>query len=211
MRLLALESSCNKNASLGDKCRHLADFRPGTELAEAVSEGGVDRLLEVLPEMGATLLHYSTEEIMMRNMLLSTCVMALVSLAVTLSATAQQAPVKAMETVKLTGAAEVPGPGDNDGSGTIKLTFNPDKGEVCYELSVTNIQEATAAHIHEGAAGQDGPVKVGLDAPKAGTAQGCKSADAALVKTIMQNPVQYYVNVHTADFPKGAVRGQLVK
>ena len=147
----------------------------------------------------------------MRNMLLSTCITALVSFAVLLSAEAQQAPGKAMETVRLTGAAEVPGPGDNDGSGTIKLTFNPDKGEVCYELTVANIQEATAAHLHEGAAGQDGPVKVGLDAPKTGTAQGCKSADPALVRTILQNPGQYYVNIHNTEFPKGAVRGQLVK
>jgi len=148
---------------------------------------------------------------MMLKMVLSTCIMALVSLAVTLPVAAQQAPGKALETVKLTGAVEVPGPGDNDGSGTIKLTLNPDKGEVCYELSVTNIQEATAAHIHEGAVGQDGPVKLGLDTPKAGTAQGCKSADPALVKTILQNPMQYYVNIHSAEFPKGAVRGQLVK
>jgi hypothetical protein len=147
----------------------------------------------------------------MRNLGLSTGITAFVSLALMLSAAAQQAPVKTMETVKLTGAAEVPGPGDNDGSGTIKLTFNPDKGEVCYELTVANIQEATAAHIHEGIVGQDGPVKVGLDAPKTGTVQGCKSADPALVRTMMENSERFYVNIHNTEFQKGAIRGQLVK
>ena len=69
----------------------------------------------------------------------------------------------------------------------------------------------TLPHIHEGAVGQDGPVKVPFDAPKTGSAKGCKTADAAVVKAIMQNPANYYVNVHNAAYPKGAVRGQLSK
>ncbi len=60
----------------------------------------------------------------------------------------------------LTGGAEVPGPGDPDGSGTAKLTLNPEKGEVCFELAVSNIQLATGAHIHEASADKAGPVKV---------------------------------------------------
>jgi CHRD domain len=111
----------------------------------------------------------------------------------------------------LTGAAEVPGPGDPDGGGTVQVALNPDKNEVCYDLTVTKIDEATAAHIHEGAVGKDGPVKIGLDTPKGGSAKGCKTADAAIVKDMMANPANYYVNVHSKDFPKGAVRGQLSK
>jgi hypothetical protein len=113
-------------------------------------------------------------------------------------------------TARLTGAAEV-SPGDTKGSGTVQVTLNPGKGEVCYDLTVKDIQEATAAHIHAGTAGQDGPVKVALDAPKTGSAKGCKSADAAVIKAIMEHPANYYVNVHNAAFPKGAVRGQLSK
>jgi hypothetical protein len=52
---------------------------------------------------------------------------------------------------------------------------------------------------------------VGLDTPKGGSAKGCKTADAAVVKDIMGNPANYYVNVHNAAYPKGAVRGQLTK
>jgi hypothetical protein len=132
-------------------------------------------------------------------------VIALALVALTLSAGAQQE----LEAVKLTGAAEVPGPGDSDGSGTVKITINPDKNEVCYELTVANIQEATAAHIHEGAVGKEGPVKLALETPKTGTAKGCKSADAALIQGLTEEPEKYYVNVHNAEFPKGAVRAQL--
>jgi hypothetical protein len=111
----------------------------------------------------------------------------------------------------LTGDAEVPGPGDPKGSGTVQVTFNPDKGEVCYELSVANLQEATAAHIHKGEKGEEGQVEVAVEAPKTGTAKGCTKADVVVIEAIMQDPTDYYVNVHTAAFPKGAVRGQLSK
>ena len=111
----------------------------------------------------------------------------------------------------LTGAAEVPGPGDNDASGTVQVTLNSDTNEVCYDLTLTKLDDATAAHIHEGAAGKDGPVKVPLDAPKGGSAKSCKTADAAVVKDIMANPANYYVNVHNPAHPNGAIRGQLSK
>ena len=114
-------------------------------------------------------------------------------------------------TAKLTGDAEVPGPGDLKGSGTVQVTLNPDKGEVCYELSVANIEEATAAHIHKGEKGEEGQVEVALESPKTGTAKGCTKADVVVIEAIMQDPTDYYVNVHTAAFPKGAVRGQLSK
>ena len=144
----------------------------------------------------------------MRTLMLTTVVMALALLIGVHWAAAQE---MGKATAKLTGDAEVPGPGDPKGSGTVQVTVNPDKGEVCYDMTVAKIDEATAAHIHEGAIGKDGPVKVALDAPKTGSAKGCKTADAAVVKAIMQNPADYYVNVHNAAFPKGAVRGQLSK
>jgi CHRD domain len=142
----------------------------------------------------------------MRPLVLSTVVLALALLT---GAPGRAAQDMGNVTATLTGAAEVPGPGDPQGHGTVQVTLNPDKGEVCYELSVANMQEATAAHIHEGAMGKEGPVKVALEAPKTGSAKGCKSADAALIQAIMRDPAGYYVNVHNAAFPKGAVRGQL--
>jgi len=144
---------------------------------------------------------------MVRRIMLSVFVLALAVLTFAHLAAADEMKIKA----NLTGAAEVPGPGDPNGGGTVQITLNPDKNEVCYELTLTKVDEATAAHIHEGAVGKDGPVKVGLDAPKGDSAKGCKTAEAAVVKDIMANPANYYVNVHNAAHPKGAVRGQLVK
>jgi hypothetical protein len=145
----------------------------------------------------------------MRTLVLSTFVVALALVTGVHMAAAAQEMGKA--TAKLTGEAEVPGPGDPKGSGTVQVTLNPDKGEVCYELSVANIQEATAAHIHEGAKDKEGPVIVRLETPKAGSAKGCAKADAVVIQAILKDPANYYVNVHNAAFPKGAVRGQLSK
>lgn len=112
-------------------------------------------------------------------------------------------------TTTLTGAAEVPGPGDLDGSGTATLRLNPGQGEICYELDVAGIAPARAAHIHVGTADVAGPVVVHLAAPTSGSSSACAAADRDLIRAIIQNPEQYYVNVHNAEFPAGALRGQL--
>lgn len=114
-------------------------------------------------------------------------------------------------TANLTGAAEVPGPGDADGAGSAKITLNQGKGQVCYELTVSNIATANAAHIHVGASTVAGPVLVGLDPPANGSSKGCVDLDKEKFKDLIQNPANYYVNVHNAEFPDGAVRGQLSK
>lgn len=117
-------------------------------------------------------------------------------------------------TTTLTGAAEVPGPGDPDGSGTATVWLNPGQGEVCFEITVSNITlPATGAHIHVGTVTESGPVVVGLTPPDAsGSSSGCTNADRDLIKAIIQNPEQYYVNVHTLPlYGAGAVRGQLSK
>jgi CHRD domain len=112
----------------------------------------------------------------------------------------------------LTGAAEVPGPGDPDGTGTFSVTLNPGQNQVCYELSVANIAAPTAAHIHSGAVDKAGPVVLTLKTPTlTETAKDCGALDHEKVKAIMKNPEDYYVNVHNAEFPDGAVRGQFKK
>lgn len=109
----------------------------------------------------------------------------------------------------LTGAAEVPGPGDADGSGTAMVRINPGQTQICYTLKVKALDPATMAHIHKGAAGVAGPVVVPLKAPAMGSSAACATVTRELAKAIMATPGDYYVNVHTAAFPAGAVRGQL--
>ena len=111
----------------------------------------------------------------------------------------------------LTGAAEVPGPGDTDGTGTASITLNHGKGEVCYELTVDKIAAANAAHIHVGAVDKAGPPVANLTPPTNGSSKGCVELEKDKIKDILQNPANYYVNVHNAEFPDGAVRGQLGK
>lgn len=110
-------------------------------------------------------------------------------------------------TAELNGANEVPGPGDADGTGMAYITLNQGQGEVCWHIEVANIDEPLAAHIHFGAAGVAGGVAVPLS-PTSGCIDG---VDKGLIKDIRQNPGNYYVNVHNAAFPPGAVRGQLSK
>jgi hypothetical protein len=114
-------------------------------------------------------------------------------------------------TVAMTGAQEAPGPGDPDGSGIAILRLNPGREQVCFQLLVEDITlPVSAAHIHEAPPGEPGPVVVGLAAPNAsGEASGCVSASRELILDIIGEPEEYYVNVHTSDFPAGAVRGQL--
>ncbi len=111
----------------------------------------------------------------------------------------------------LSGAEEAPDPGDPDGAGSAMVVLRSASSEVCWELTAANITlPAAAAHIHEGSRGVAGPVVVPLSAPDAtGAATGCATADAALLTRIMQSPENFYVNVHTSDFPAGAMRGQL--
>jgi hypothetical protein len=113
----------------------------------------------------------------------------------------------------LTGLEESP-PGDFNASGQADLTLNQGQGEVCFELSWSDVDGAVvAAHIHVGEVGLNGPVVVGLFAGASfeGTDEvsGCVEADRDLIKTIRKNPTAYYVNVHSSTFPAGAVRGQL--
>ena len=113
-------------------------------------------------------------------------------------------------TAQLSGASEVPA-ADPDGSGTAVVRVNTGKGIICYELTVSGIAPATAAHIHQAPEGINGPVVVPLQAPTAGSSSDCIEVVRSLAKAIASSPQDYYVNVHNAEYPAGAVRGQLSK
>lgn len=112
----------------------------------------------------------------------------------------------------LSGAEEVPGPGDPNGKGAITLDVYL-SGTICYEGKVQAIDGLAAAHIHEAPAGAAGPVVVDLRpdlAERTGNKLSyCVTTSPAQAAEIIANPADYYVNVHNATYPAGAIRGQL--
>jgi hypothetical protein len=115
-------------------------------------------------------------------------------------------------TASLTGEAEIPGPGDPDGQGSAIVTIDQAAGEVCYAIVVSGIAlPATGAHIHVGTSDVAGDIVVPLEAPgENGASGGCVTGvDPALIEAILADPDGYYVNVHSEEFPAGAIRGQL--
>ena len=115
----------------------------------------------------------------------------------------------------LSGANEIgpdgrPGAGDPDGRGSATALF--DDGQLCFGLTVRNIGEPVGAHIHRGRRGENGPVVVPLTAPSTGdpgASSGCVAVEPTLAREIRRHPRRFYFNVHTREYPGGAVRGQV--
>jgi hypothetical protein len=112
-------------------------------------------------------------------------------------------------TVAMTGAQEVPGPGDPDGTGTATFAINPGLKSVCYTLTAQNIEPAVSAHIHRAPVGVAGGVVVPLVPPTSGSSTACAEVDRRLAAELIGHPERFYVNVHNVPFPDGAIRGQL--
>ena len=108
--------------------------------------------------------------------------------------------------VSLSGSQEVP-PTKSTAKATGQITVAPD-GAVSGAIVVTGMTP-TAAHIHDGAAGKNGPVIVKLDRTESGFAvpAGAKFTEAQLAAFKAGGT---YVNVHSETFPAGEVRGQLL-
>lgn len=138
----------------------------------------------------------------------TTLSLAIPVLAAMLAATpAAAAPVKLAAT--LSGANE-PAGGDPDGTGAFSAEVDADAGDFCYTLSVAKIDKATMAHVHSGEAGTSGPPVITINVTGADGDE-CAAVEPDKLKEILANPAGYYVNVHNAAFPAGAVRGQLEK
>jgi hypothetical protein len=100
--------------------------------------------------------------------------------------------------------------GDRNGAGSFSAVI--DGRELCYGLAVRDIAHPVAAHIHRGGPNKNGPIVVPLTPPQSGDpghASNCTMLSPQLVAQIRRNPGRFYVNVHTTDFPDGAIRGQL--
>lgn len=105
----------------------------------------------------------------------------------------------------LSGAAEVPGPGDTDGVGFAVVTI--DGTTIRYSVWTQNIAAPTLAHIHTGGAGVSGSVLVDFNVNT--LTNGTVTVSQDIANQIKANPSGFYVNVHNSEFGSGAIRGQL--
>jgi hypothetical protein len=114
-------------------------------------------------------------------------------------------------TTELSEGNEVP-PTGHEATGTATVTLNQGLGEVCADIQTSGFEEdeVIAGHIHVGDPGVIGAVVVDLQVTSPDHSI-CVEADPELIKDIRQNPSDYYVNLHTAEFPVGVIRGQLSK
>jgi hypothetical protein len=110
--------------------------------------------------------------------------------------------------------------GDPDGSGLAIVRLNPDQGLVCYSIVVRSIGAPMEPGPGVGSAHIHGPlpstgIAIDLDTVFRATdtstyiARDCLSVDSDIIDAVLANPELFYVNVHNAEFPGGAVQGSL--
>ena len=111
---------------------------------------------------------------------------------------------------RLRGEKVAPDDGDPNGVGRATLKSADEAGRICFTIRYRRIKRATGGHIHEGRAGEAGPIVVTLFAKrKASPVKGCRRVDGSLVQEIQDSPQNYYVQLHNRAHPGGALRGQI--
>ncbi|MEO3876293.1 CHRD domain-containing protein [Nonomuraea sp. B12E4] len=133
------------------------------------------------------------------------------------SSAAHSAPVYLA--AKLVGENEVPvkgGPAVGDKNGSAFAVFEINGDQVSYAVKWQGVATPTMFHIHQGKKGKNGDVKIGFfmdGLPKGttGVSGTVRVTDKALLAGITKNPANWYANVHTGEFPGGAVRAQLYR
>jgi len=108
----------------------------------------------------------------------------------------------------MNGASEAPTPNASTATGTATLVFNT--STKIFTLTVTHTVGApTNGHIHKAAVGVSGPVIFPFSSFTSPISYTSAALDAAQEADL--NAGLYYVNIHTAAFPAGEIRGQLIK
>lgn len=131
-----------------------------------------------------------------------------------------EAPARADELFAvMVGGNQIPtGSGSVNGHGTASV-MNAGNGKICFAALVAGTDHPVEFHIHSGVAGANGPNIINFVFPggpiqfppgNPTTASGCVTGvPKTTIKAILQTPRNFYINVHTKQFPEGAIRGQL--
>lgn len=109
----------------------------------------------------------------------------------------------------LSGATGAQTAGDPDGRGTAVLDVLPGTSELCLTLASSDIAPVTSVHLHAGAVGDSSPELASFTEPTAESPAACVTVSDQLIQEIRREPANYHVDVHTTEFPDGALRGQL--
>jgi hypothetical protein len=110
---------------------------------------------------------------------------------------------------------EVPEGGDPDGQGSATLDLNPQKEESCFTITWSRLRgKVTALHLHVAGRGNEGPHWIDFFNNQSfpgehSMASGCVSSPRDKIVAVINHPADYYLNVHSTTFEKGAIRGQL--
>jgi len=117
-------------------------------------------------------------------------------------------------TARLSAAQEVPKPkgvrAGAQGTFSAALVRTGAGGTISWRLTFQGLTgKATASHIHVGARGRAGAVRVSLCGPCGSGARGSGKVDAKTITALLAGST--YVNVHTARNPAGEIRGQVAK
>lgn len=125
---------------------------------------------------------------------------------------------------ELSGLNEVP-PTTSGGEGTATFKWI-DNRLLYFRLVVSHLTEITAAHIHMGAPGTDGPIVATLYSSSRGSTGSGLVVSGYIHRSDLMGPLKgqplsalvrqmnrgnTYVNVHTIRYPNGAIRGQIKK
>lgn len=111
--------------------------------------------------------------------------------------------------VELSGAQEVP-PVETSASATAALTLDRADSELELHLNATDLDDAVESHIHDGVAGVNGPILIGLVRdPDDGSHWLLEDLELEPDQLEALDAAGLYLNVHTPDHPAGEVRGQI--
>jgi hypothetical protein len=127
-------------------------------------------------------------------------------LAATMTVLASGQMMGGSQQVTLSGASEVP-PVTTTAAGTATVTVKDDRS-VAVAVTVSGMTP-TASHIHEGAAGANGPVIVPFTKTGDNTFASAPDAKLTDAQYAAYKAGNLYVNVHSAKNPGGEIRGQI--
>jgi hypothetical protein len=110
----------------------------------------------------------------------------------------------------LVSGEEVPQPVNTPATGVARFTLSQDQTQLFYDVRITTLGggDATAMHIHRGGRGVAGDVVYPLNTPVGGVSMGVVQFNPADVDALFNQGL--YLNVHSAGFPAGEIRGQLI-